>query len=447
MNSASSSDKQGHRSPVIHEKMIQDSPITQAATSSSSHQSSGTIPESWSWISEIMGEAHLPTLGLPVRWESTQKRNMRIAFDPSNTTTIDIDTGQSKKLKSSPIGFIDSTKGKNPIPGTETPAAARYTRYLEPCFNQHFITGPQGETLVPCIAHGDYVDVESLQVDHAQAKEDIQQRQQVLVALLNDDPEFARFVMQLDGMNKFFVKVDEIYYGTVFFYDLYFNDIDNLWLICGACNLHKSNEDAVSWFRDQWLYGDEFINYIGRLKDPIILAKTENKQGLAEVAIQWYWDRHANYASISKRLMEDVVTPIQILNQRVDRVVGLVRAGSNERRLQRHMASLDFRIALLSEIAHIKGIDMPRADSESPHSSSDEGNYFHAIDEEGHVIPITLDTYKKSTAEFTDEVGGSIQAGVLAKIKTRIKTQEEQVTRCDNQDEKHDTTKPRLGGL
>ncbi len=177
------------------------------------------------------------------------------------------------------------------------------------------------------------------------------------------------------------------------------------------------------------------------------MAKTENKQGLAEVAIQWYWDRHANYASIAKRLMQDVVTPIQILNQRVDRVVGLVRAGADDRRLQRHLASLDFRVALLSEIAVIKGIDMPRAASESPHSSSDSDNYLRVTDKEGRIIPITLDIYKEGTVEFTGEVGESIQAGVLAKIKARIGTQEGQVTSSSHQDEEHTTKKPRLGGL
>ena len=376
------------------------------------------IPEGWSWISEIMGEAHLPILGLPVRWEMTKKRNIRLAFNPATNATVDIDSGQSKKLKSSPIGFIESTPGKTPMPGTNAPASARLTRYLEPCFNQHFVKGSRGETLVPCIAHGDYVDVESLQTDHAQAKEDIQQRQQALVAQLNDDPEFARFVMQLEGMDKFFVKVKGEYYGTVFFYNLYFNDIDNLWLICGACNLHKSNQESVAWFKDQWLYGDEFLDAIGKLKDPIILAKTQSKQGLAEVAIHWYWDRHANYASISKQLMQDVVTPIQILNQRVDRVVGLVRAGSDERRLQRHMASLDFRVALLSEVAAMKGIDMPRADSESPRSSSDESTYLK--DASGRKFTLDLPAYQESAAEVVKETGERLRVILAEKAEEKM---------------------------
>lgn len=440
---------QGQRSPIFHEKTVQNSAVAQTEISSSSSQSIGKIPEGWAWISEICEEAHFPKLGLPVRWETTKKRNVKLAFDPRTNTTIDIDTGQSKKLKSSPIGFIESTKGKTSMPGTNTPASARLTRYLEPCFNKHFVTGPRGETLVPCIAHGDYVDVESLQVDHAQAKEDIQQRQQALVARLNDDPEFAEFMMQLNGMGKFFVKINEKYYGTVFFYDLYFNDIDNLWLICGACNLGKSNEEALSWFKNQWLYGDEFLNDVGKLGDSNILVKTQDKKGLAEVAIKWYWDRHANYASIAKQLMQDVVTPIRILNQRVDRVVGLVRAGSDERRLQRHMASLDFRVALLSEIANIKGIDMPRADSESPNTSSDEENYIKVSDADGHIIPITLDVYKKSTSAFRGKVKENIQAELISSMREAIAEDSEAVESNSqvDADEERDSKKPGLGGI
>lgn len=395
---------------------------------STTHQLKQSIPESWQWILAIMDEANLPNLGLPVKWDTTKEKHALTAFNPDTNEKITIHTGKSTKTKGSPIGFIESTKGKTPMPGTETPAAARLTRYLEPRFHEHFVRGSHGEILVPCLAHGDYVQVESLETDHAQAKEEIQKRQKALVDDLNQDHMFADFVMSLDGINKFFVKIGDKYYGTLYFYELYFNDIDNLWLICGACNLHKSDVDSLSWFRDQWLYGDEFLDYIGRLRNDGILIKTQNKKGLGEVAIAWYWDRHANYASISKKLMEDVVTPIQVLNQRVDRVVGLVRQGADDRRLQRHMASLDFRLALLSEIATIQGIDMPRASSESVHTSSDEENYIKLIDEDGHKVPVTLETYEIGTEAYLSSFGDSVKSGVLDKIINRYDVNEHAYT-------------------
>ncbi len=371
-----------------------------------SEKPESTLPDSWQWITELVDEAHLPSLGLPVRWEITAEKRKRIAFDPASLICTEIETNQSKKHKSSPIGFIDGTRGKQLMPGTNTPAAARLTRYLEPRFSEYLVSDAKGDALAPCLACGDYVSVTSLALDHAQAKDEIQKRQADFIDRLNQDPAFARVVMNLEGISKFFVNVEGRYYGTLFFYDLYFNDIDNLWLICSACNLHKSDQEVLSWFQEQWLYGDEFLNYLGRVKDDSpILLKTQHRQGLAEAAIEWYWDRHTNYASIAKKLMQDVVTPIQLLNQRVDRVVGLVRAGGDERRLQRHAASLDFRLALLAEIANMTGIDMPKRESESSHTSSEGDVYLK--DTSGNRLNVDLPIYRESAAEV---VLGSAQA-------------------------------------
>ncbi len=66
------------------------------------------------------------------------------------------------------------------------------------------------------------------QADHMHAKENIINRQKDLVKKLNDDQKFAKFIMKQDGMENFFVNVKGQYYGTLFFYELYFNDIDNI---------------------------------------------------------------------------------------------------------------------------------------------------------------------------------------------------------------------------
>ena len=63
-------------------------------------------------------------------------------------------------------------------------------------------------------------------------------------------------------MDKFFIKVGNTYYGTLFFYELYFNDIDNIWLICQACNLQKSDAEALNWIENQWPFKDEFLEYL-----------------------------------------------------------------------------------------------------------------------------------------------------------------------------------------
>ena len=118
---------------------------------------SDLIPEKWRWVRDLIDEAHLPNLGLPVKWDKTSKNDIMQAFDPTTGRIIDIRSGEVSKPKSSPVGFIMSTKDKNPIPGTQAPAAVRFSRYMQPCINDHLVKDTRGNTLAPCIAHGDYV--------------------------------------------------------------------------------------------------------------------------------------------------------------------------------------------------------------------------------------------------------------------------------------------------
>lgn len=124
--------------------------------------------------------------------------------------------------------------------------------------------------------------------------------------------------------------------------------------------------------------------------------------------------------------MQDVVTPIQLLNQCVDRVVGLVRAGADERRLQRHLASIDFRMALLEAVSTMKGIDMPPRDSESSHSSSDPENYLR--DEDGCIIPVTEEDYAQGAKAYVDNLKQNFQQDFSEHI---LKAQKHSVTRLN----------------
>lgn len=383
------------------------------------------IPEAWHWIKDILDEAHLPHLGLPAQWDKTQEKNTLLAFDPKGNKTIHIKSGEEKKTVKSPVGFIEATRGQHALPGSQSPAAVRYTQYMEPRFHKSIVQGARGEFLAPCLTHGDYVKVEALQSEHLQAKETIRKRQQTLVNQLNDDPKLAQFIMTLNGMDKFFVKVKEQYYGTLFFYQLYFNDIDNIWLICEACNLHKSNHNTLEWLKEQWLYGDDFLDYLGKVKDKGILTKTQDNKGLAQVTIAWFWDRHAHYISIAKKLMKNVVTPVQILNQRVDHIIGLAKkgGGGSEKRVQRHMASLDFRLALLTAVAELKGMDMPKADSESSHSSSDEGAYLTIEDAEGKMVKPKLQEYEAGTERFMKKFPVAAKELLAVSVKPEIEQQ------------------------
>ncbi len=350
------------------------------------------VPPGWEWAEDILTQYDLPKLGLPVQWERTSERHQNIAYDAKTGQAIDLRTG--KKTTRS-IDFITATKGKNIIHGTQEPASVRVERYNEPCFHQHFIEDASGNTLAPCIAHGDYVKVESLEADHVQAKENIFKRQVGLVEKLNENSDFADFLMKQPGMEKFFVEHQGKYYGTLFYYEVYFNDIDNIWLICDACNSKKSNDDTLGWFKEQWLYGEAFLDYLTRQQvtqaDTGILRKTADQRGLAEVAISWFWERHANYASIAKRLQENVVVPLQILNKKVDRIIG----EGDAMRTERLQASLEMRMSLVETMSKAK-LDMQKRTGEQSHSSSDDETKLSPVHSRatGEQLEITPNTYR-----------------------------------------------------
>lgn len=376
------------------------------------------IPAGWEWVEDVIDSAKLPYLGLPVQWDTTKEKHTKIIFDPESGETIDMVSEKHKKNKNA-VGFITATKGKNPMPGSETPASVRYTRFLEPCLQDVLITSATGDSLLPCIAHGDYVKVESLESDHAQPKENILKRQLRLVAKLNEDPEFAQFLLTRSGMNKFFVNYKGIYYGTLLFYEVYFNDIDNIWLICDACNSGKSNLDVFDWFKNQWLYGEEFLDYLSKIQinDKGILIKTQSQHGLAQVAIEWFWDRHANYISVAKKMYSEIVVPLQILNMKVDHVAGM----GNQVRTERLQESLLAQLIFAQNAIQAK-IGMPIGSQESPHSSSDESHRLGPLtDKDGKPITVDVQMYKAAIEVASGRIPGLLQEIVKEELESASK--------------------------
>lgn len=378
------------------------------------------VKAEWVKLLGIATEARLPAT-LPVRFESrTRFSHQKIAFNPDTGETFNLNDPKNIFVKkdTSPIQFIHLTHGQSPMPGTDTPAAVRAARYQEPLFQAHLVKDSDECCYAPCMIHGDFVKVESLQADHVQAKEQILKRQKELIEQFNADPELAEFILNQPGMDKFFVKFNGVHYGTVFFYELYFNDIDNIWLICQACNLKKSNQDAIDFFKDQWAFGDEFLDYLAKLKpdkDAVILEKLENKKGLAQVAIEWFWDRHTNYISVLKSLFEDVKVPIQLLGKKLDRVIG----AGGRKRASRLEASLNVRLQLLKTIANIKGIDMPRRGSESTHESSELDTYLR--DEAGNIVDATIDEYSAAATSLAEDASGVLKNALLEKLRQNKK--------------------------
>jgi hypothetical protein len=46
-------------------------------------------PVGWEWVLDILDEAHLPYLGLPVKWDEIEEKHSRWAYDPDKKERID----------------------------------------------------------------------------------------------------------------------------------------------------------------------------------------------------------------------------------------------------------------------------------------------------------------------------------------------------------------------
>jgi hypothetical protein len=365
-----------------------------AVQSGSNSSTSATTSTTSSTLEDKFPEAKVSLLGLPVHWRGTAKAHQMVIFDPA--------TGKWKRMidkkivdvtPSPKVGFIMSTTNNNPIPGTDTPASVRFTRYKDLDLRGMVIENPDKEYLAPCLAHGDFVLVGSLEADHAQAKKVIMDRQDAFVKRLNEDQQFANDIMKLKGIEKFFKKVGNRYYGTLFFYEVYFNALDNIWLICDACNAKKRDADAKVWLKDKWLYGPEFLKDLDQNpKDLAIIQKTKSGEGLAQAAINWFWEKHARYISVAKELAKDIVFEIQAQNKKVEK---LKMAGKLER-TERKAAGLKAKMELLKKIvkAHI---GMPPTSSETGNSSDEDDNLTLSSS-------CTTEEYKKAAVIVADRI-------------------------------------------
>jgi hypothetical protein len=239
------------------------------------------------------------------------------------------------------------------------------------------------------------VAVEGLHADHLLAKKEIFKRQFTLIKRLNKEPELAKSLLKNPGMGNFFKKVDGIYYGALYFYELYFNNINNIWLICSACNSKKSDEDAIDWLKNQWGFGEEFFEYLeyqNKVNENIGHI-SETKLGLAQIAIDWYWCRHGNYMLMSKKLLESIVFPLNSLNRQVDKI------GQNNSSAGWHLyAQTEFTKAT----AQMKGLTSPPAEDEDIDSSTDTEDWRkkEVIDGKGELRKVNRSLHNKAVDKF-----------------------------------------------
>jgi 5-methylcytosine-specific restriction endonuclease McrA len=362
-------------------------------------------------------EAKLPDLGLPTQWSvKTEKEHKNLLLDPQSKKLYEVDKynnavliKQKKRSKKEAAEdkdkendedkdqaktatnkdptklFIKSSKSANPMQGSSTPSAARFTLYQQEVAADRMLKDAREKILVLCFPHGDFIPITDMDADHLHPKADFRKRQIALIEFLNKNPEFAEKFMETPGMDDFFKLVtldgQKKYLGTLYFYEKYFNDINNLWLLCHSCNLEKSNKETLEWLKGQPMFGEDFDAYIqdklGK-KQYGILIQSKEGEGLAILARQWYLERHKEYINNEMQTQDGIIFQLKKQNIRVDDLIGIAIKDEKEmNRAERYKTEQITRILLTSAVATMPGLRLQPSAEEKAHTSSES---------DGHIV-------------------------------------------------------------
>lgn len=360
----------------------------------------------WQWVKDMVDEAHLPYLHLPVQWNRTSEKQRYTVFDPITGEKTELESGKSTFPKK-PIDFI---RKDTPAEDTKRTASAKLEILEAGKIREFTIQDTHGNKLTPCFIHGDYVNI--THIDHFESVKVIQERQRAFLDKMNKEPGFGEFVLSLDGMDKFFVLVGGEYMGTLLFYTVYFNAIDNLWLSCEACNCRKSACDPLEYLRKQPLYGEDFIKQLGEVKREGILTKTKAGEGLATVAIRYFWERHAHRTLTTKAVLSKVLHPLQRQAEEVDNCEARAKeTGRDKDSMRAKRKAVDLKcseILMEAFLGETKRVKCPKGNEESPTKSDDEKNYVR-LSNKAKMLNLDVDRFfeifKRSAEKFSDQFG------------------------------------------
>ena len=130
-----------------------------------------------------------------------------------------------------------------------------------------------------CVGDGSVERLKMMDIDHTVPFAYLRKKQIALLNYLNDPlkVDFRISFLSVGDINDYFKEEAGIVKGTRRFFRLCYNDIDNLLLICHACNIDKGANDSLEWFRKQEPFlGERFVkavNEAGGLHDGIIVKK------------------------------------------------------------------------------------------------------------------------------------------------------------------------------
>lgn len=257
------------------------------------------------------------------KWKKKREKDAKVAYNPLgkkhktlNTAAADF---EEKSYSNPPIGFIISENKMDPGQGSSNPPAARVQIFEQDKSKGLIAESHEGEIRVICIPEGKLVEPEFLQADHLEAKIKFIEELGRLVETVNDNKKVADQIIKKSTYKDLLIKTtfkegkEEKYYGTKLLYELAFNNIDNLWLICSKCNNKKSAKNPVEWLGDQPMLGGELLAFlqsekITDNKNNIIQGK-ENE--ILTTVKNWYIQKSSEYIKNLKLIFEEITAPFE----------------------------------------------------------------------------------------------------------------------------------------
>ncbi len=177
----------------------------------------------------------------------------------------------------------------------------------------------KAEEALSC-ANGDYYRVGDLQADHLVTAEKIFERLLEMVEAMNLDPVFAAQRMaHPESQNYFFKDSDGQYHGTKYLYQIYFNAIDNLWLLSTSANTTATGKgtQGPEWLDTHPMFGQRFLDEVGPLDNSTIIPLTSRGEMLAKVAREWFVKTYCASIEAGSHIKKEVAEPIRTLTDRL----------------------------------------------------------------------------------------------------------------------------------
>jgi hypothetical protein len=232
--------------------------------------------------------------------------------------------------------------------------------------------------------------------------------------------------------DKYFKECDDgIIYGTKYFYQVYHNCIDNLWLISTAENtgIGKGNQDSLLWLDGHSSFGQLFFKSkeVGgkeTINQQSILYTTVDGRMLAQVAREWFKKTYANKIYAVGYVRKNV---LKITQDRLEKM-----SQQNELEGDSHK-SKKLRMEEMAKLALLKYImEYKKSSAESSSGSSRRSSDASIPTSDAEISNKNLSKMEKAIEKLAQSQPMEIKKVISAAKKTY----------STKKDEKKDSAKP-----